>query len=61
LRIPPGKLAKVFIDNKPEILVSRDEAYTFNSPYFRLEAENDNDPYIDQSLPFINHGTINVW
>lgn len=36
LRIPAGKLAKVWQQNTPLILQSQEEAYEFDSPFFRL-------------------------
>lgn len=64
LRIPAGKLAKIWIGNTPKILESRDEPYEFNDPLFRLEPkvtylENGLtriENYEDTNSEYIQHG-----
>lgn len=65
LRIPRGKIAKIWIGTRPYILESRTEPYVFNTPLFKLEpkvSRVDNQRqtmnFEDASERIIEHGTI---
>ena len=60
VRVPKGKIAKVWVNNKPVLLEYRDKPYTFVTPYFKIDAASENDYFIDQSNAYIQHGTIHV-
>lgn len=57
LRIPKGKMAKVWFGATPYLFESREEPYIFNDPLFRLEREG-NKNFVDASERLIVHGSI---
>jgi len=64
LRVPSGKLAKVWLGSLPKILESRSEPYIYNDPQFRLVIREDkaNDKnssfFYNATDRFIEHGSI---
>ena len=59
LRVPAGSLAKIWIDTKPYLLESRNEAYVFNSPFFKLKKPEDKKSlFFDATMELIKHGSI---
>lgn len=59
LRVPAGSLAKIWIDTKPYLLESRNEAYVFNSPFFKLKKPEDKKSlFFDATSELIKHGSI---
>lgn len=57
LRVPKGKLAKIWLGNTPKILDFRKEPYIFNTPYFQL-VKNQNDYFFDTATKRIEHGSL---
>ena len=58
IRVPAGKIGKVWFGNTPELLEARDEPYEFRDPQFRLEESKRTDRFEDVAAEYINHGTI---
>ena len=58
MRIPRGKLAKVWMGSEPYLLPSREEPYVFKSPYFSIQPIEDNVYFEDACAPIIIHGPI---
>jgi len=64
LRVPSGKLAKVWLGSLPKIIESRSEPYVYNDPQFRLVIREDkaNDKnssfFYNATDRFIEHGSI---
>lgn len=59
LRVPAGSLAKIWIDTKPYLLESRNEAYVFNSPFFKLQKPGDKSTlFFNATAELITHGSI---
>ncbi|OYK80263.1 SPFH domain-containing protein [Coxiella burnetii] len=66
VRVPQGKLAKVWIGGVPHLLEANEEAYVFNNPLFRLQTAypqqaNAADPdklFIDADAELITHGSL---
>ena len=58
LRVPSGKIAKVWIGSIPVLLEARREPYVFNNPAFRIEPRTNNDYFFDATTPCITHGSI---
>jgi regulator of protease activity HflC (stomatin/prohibitin superfamily) len=58
LRVPSGKVAKIWVSSQAQLLESRQEPYVFNSPYFRLEALPDRTLFEDATSKAIVHGSL---
>ncbi|EGC35741.1 prohibitin domain-containing protein [Dictyostelium purpureum] len=61
LRIPAGKIAKVWVGTQPKILESRREPYIFDDPQFKLVAPEGAvkaSLFLNSSDTFIEHGSI---
>lgn len=58
LRVPKGKLAKIWLGNEPYLLESRSEPYIFNSPLFKLEPKSNDEILEDAFSEVIIHGSI---
>jgi len=59
VRVPIGKIAKIWINNKPFLLEAKNEPYVFNDPLFRIDVHS-NDYMFDATANVIQHGTINM-
>ncbi len=60
LRVPRGKIAKVWIDNQPQLLEYQDKPYTFDNPTFLLDPKQ-RDPLVlfeDEDAELICHGSL---
>jgi regulator of protease activity HflC (stomatin/prohibitin superfamily) len=54
IRVQPGKVAKIWLDNKPYLLPAKNEPYFFNSPYIKYDG-------IESLMSeHIQHGTIHI-
>ncbi len=60
VRVPKGKIAKVWVNNKPELLEYRDKPYTFVTPYFKIDQPSENECFVDQASAYIQHGTMHL-
>src|SRR5262249_14826149 len=60
LRVPIGKLAKIWIGQEAKILKGQNEPYIFHEPQFELVRDKENEFLFDQSNPYINHGTTHI-
>ncbi|EGG23533.1 vacuolin B [Cavenderia fasciculata] len=61
LRVPAGKIAKVWIGTQPFIIESRREPYVFVDPQFRLvspEGARKNNLFYNATDSYIEHGSI---
>lgn len=58
LRIPEGKVAKVWFGTKPAILEARDEPYILNDPCFKLIPKDDDNYFEEADEEVILHGAI---
>lgn len=58
LRVPAGKIAKIWIGSDPILLEARQEPYVFNTPYFRIDPKSATDYFFDATEPCIVHGSI---
>jgi regulator of protease activity HflC (stomatin/prohibitin superfamily) len=60
LRVPAGKIAKIWIGSVPELLESRPEPYVFNTPLFSLQLHSTSpkDYFFDATDNFIGHGSL---
>jgi hypothetical protein len=59
VRVPVGKIAKIWLNNKPYLLTARNEPYVFNDPLFKMDSVN-NEYFFDASANAIHHGTIHI-
>jgi len=55
IRVPPGKLACIWIDSKPYFLREREEPYVFDHPIFQFDQ-----PLLDMNSLYIHHGTFHI-
>lgn len=61
LRIPVGKLAKIWIGQEARILLGRNEPFVFHEPQFQLVKNIANNSwYFDQNTDYIEHGTTHI-
>ncbi|KAH3757557.1 vacuolin B [Pelomyxa schiedti] len=58
LRVPNGKIAKVWYGSEPFFLESRMEPYIVNSPIFQLDEKEKGIPFHDAQEPVILHGSL---
>lgn len=60
IRVLNGKTAKVWIDNVPLLLEASKEAYTFNTPYFKLDPcrRNPAELFENSTEKLIEHGSL---
>jgi regulator of protease activity HflC (stomatin/prohibitin superfamily) len=58
LRIPKGKIAKIWMGSEPYLLSSREDPYVFKSPYFSIQPVSEEVYFEDASTPVIIHGPI---
>lgn len=58
LRVPKGKIAKIWLGNEPYLLESKEEPYIFNTPYFSLERKSEAELFEDAFSEVIIHGSI---
>jgi hypothetical protein len=57
LRVPPGKLALVMLNNAPYVLESRFEPYVFKNPVFSFNPGRD---FVSAGSPYIHHGDLHM-
>ncbi len=57
IRVPKGKLAKIWIGNVPKILPYQEEPYTFNDPLVKFDRDTG---FVSEYEPYIKHGTIHI-
>lgn len=55
IRVPPGKLACIWIDSKAYFLKAREEPYVFNHPVFQFDQ-----PMVNMNSDYIHHGTFHI-
>lgn len=58
LRVPAGKIAKIWLGSNPVLLEARQEPYMFNTPYFKIDPKSASDYFFDATDPCVVHGTI---
>jgi len=58
LRVPQGKIAKVWRGNKPELQESSDQPIVIEDPLFKLEKHTENALFADATEQLISHGPI---
>lgn len=58
LRVPAGKIAKIWLGSEPRLLESRPEPYIFNTPYFELVKTQQGRIFEDASAKQIEHGSL---
>src|SRR3990167_2078759 len=58
LRVPSSKMAKIWIGSEPFFLASRIEPYVFNTPFFRLDAKNNEQLFFDATERLMIHGAL---
>lgn len=58
LRVPSGKIAKIWIGSEPYLLPSRKKAYVFDHALFKLVNNTNKDPFYDATSNLIEHGSI---
>ncbi len=60
IRVPQGKLARVWFGTKPELLPARDEPYEYDDPQFKPDMDEKKSFLVDVLTPYINHDTIHI-
>jgi len=58
LRIPAGKIAKVWVGTEPRILESRREPYVFNDAVFELQPSSPGSFFFDATTQYVEHGSL---
>lgn len=57
IRVPPGKIAKVWINNTPYFLQAREQPYFIEDPFFKIDGNNEQELFFDVQTPLLIHGT----
>jgi len=57
VRVPPGTIAKITLNNDPYILDSRKEAYVFKNPLFSFDQKNG---FVDAGSSYIRNGSLHI-
>lgn len=57
VRVPPGNIAKITLNNDPYILDSRKEAYVFKNPLFNFDQANG---FMDAGSSYIRNGSLHI-
>jgi hypothetical protein len=57
LRVPPGKIAKIVLNNQPFILESRQEPYVFKNALFTFDPATD---FVDAGDAYIRNGSLHI-
>lgn len=60
LRIPQGKYAKIWVGNKPYILMAQEDPIFIDDPLFKLETGSQGEFLFDQTDAVISHGTQHI-
>lgn len=58
LRVPRGKVAKIWLGSTPYLLESSPEPYVFDDPTFRIEQDPNHGYFTDAASELIIHGSI---
>ncbi len=58
IRVPAGKIAKVWIGTTPLLLESRDEPYVFNNALFKIEKNTQQELFFEATTHYLLHGSI---
>ncbi len=59
IRVPPGKFAKIIVDNVPKLLppTEDNQSHTFYTTNFYFDPKTD---FVDQNTPYIKHGIRHI-